>query len=222
MAQSTAIPFDDSTLSALWDPAPEARAVLVLAHGAGAGKDHPFLNGVAQALPQFGLSVLRFNFPYMDAGKKFPDRAPRALQAWNTVLDLAEGQLAQGLPVFAAGKSFGGRMASLMAAEGRQVPGLVFLGYPLHAPKKSEKLRDAHLYGLDTPLLFLQGTKDPFAEPELLEQVVARLGERARLSWVEGGDHSFKTARSGRSVEQDGAQLAEPVADFVDSVVSGN
>lgn len=222
MTHSLVIPFDDSPLSAMWDPAPAARAVLVLAHGAGAGKNHPFLNGVARALTALGLSVLRFNFPYMDAGKKFPDRAPRALQAWNTVLDLAEGQLADGLPVFAGGKSFGGRMASLMVAEGRETSGLVFLGYPLHAPKKTEKLRDEHLYGLDCPMLFLQGTKDPFAEPELIGQVVTRLGDTARLHWVEGGDHSFKTARSGRSAEEDGAQLAVPVADFVDSVLPEN
>ncbi|MCW4465853.1 dienelactone hydrolase family protein [Glutamicibacter sp. MNS18] len=219
MMRSLLIPFEDSTLTALWNPAPDARAVLVLAHGAGAGKDHPFLTGVTQALQVLGLSVLRFNFPYMDIGKKFPDRAPRALQAWNAVLDMAEGQLADGLPVFAAGKSFGGRMASLMVAEGRDVPGLVFLGYPLHAPKKTEKLRDEHLYGLDTPLLFLQGTKDPFAQPEILQPIVDRLGARAQLHWVEGGDHSFKSARSGRSVEEDGAQLAAPVADFVDSVL---
>lgn len=219
MAENFLIPFDDQQLSALWDAAPEARAVVVLAHGSGAGKDHPFLTGFAQALAGLGVSVLRFNFPYMDAGKKFPDRAPLAVQVWNTVYDWARDKLGEGLPIFAAGKSYGGRVASLMVAQGRQTPGLIFLGYPLHAPKKTEKLRDEHLYDIQSPLLFLQGTRDPFAEPELLRGVIQRLGTRATLHLVEGGDHSFKTARSGRSVAADGAQLAEPTAQFINGLL---
>lgn len=215
MSENFNIPYKDGVLSALWDPATEAQAVLILAHGAGAGKAHPFMTGFAQSFSELGISVLRFNFPYMDAGKKFPDRAPLAIDVWNTVYDWVLAKLANGRPVFASGKSFGGRMASLMVSEGRSVPGLVFLGYPLHAPKKTEKLRDEHLYGFDSPLLFLQGTRDPFAEADLLQNVVTRLGERATLHWVEGGDHSFKTARSGRTVAEDGAQLAEPVARFI-------
>jgi len=220
MPKNIDIPFDGSSLSALWDPAPKPGAMVVLAHGSGAGKDHPFLQGFSETLAQRGIGVLRFNFPYMDLGKKFPDRAPRAIEAWSTAYDWAESHLAEGIPVFAAGKSFGGRMASLAAAEGLLVPGLIFLGYPLHAHNKSEKRRDEHLYDLSTRMLFLQGTKDPFAMPETLENVVFRLGDKAQLHWIEGGDHSFKTARSGRSVKEDGAQLAERTVAFINSVTT--
>lgn len=219
MSEELRIPFDSETVSALWNPAADPKALLIVAHGSGAGKDHPFMSGFATALPGLGISTLRFNFPYMDAGKKFPDRAPRAVEVWKQVREWVAENLAAGLPVFAAGKSFGGRMASAAVAEGMQTPGLIFLGYPLHAPKKTGKLRDEHLYGLDTPMLFLQGTKDPFATPQLLEDVVGKLGARATLHWIEGGDHSFKTAYSGRTVEQDGAQLAEPVLRFIDSIL---
>lgn len=216
MSEELRIPLDNETVSALWDPATDPKALLIVAHGSGAGKDHPFMSGFATALPGLGISTLRFNFPYIDAGKKFPDRAPRAVEVWKRVREWAAENLAAGLPVFAAGKSFGGRMASAAVAEGMQTPGLIFLGYPLHAPKKTEKLRDEHLYGLDTPMLFLQGTKDLFATPQLLEDVVGKLGARATLQWIEGGDHSFKTAYSGRSVEQDGALLAPLASNFID------
>ena len=106
-------------------------------------------------------------------------------------------------------------MASMAVAEGMETAGLVFLGYPLHAPGKPEKLRDGHLYGLDVPMLFLQGTRDPFALPGELEPVVERIGPNAVLKWFEGGDHSFKVARSKRTPEQDGAGLAGSVAEFV-------
>lgn len=219
MAKNFDIPFGESKLSALWDATDEARAVVVLAHGSGAGKEHPFLEGFAQALSPLGINVLRFNFPYMDAGKKFPDRAPVAVSVWNTVYDWTQRNLADTLPVFVAGKSFGGRMGSMMVAEVRDVPGLIFLGYPLHAPKTPEKLRTEHLYDITAPMLFLQGTKDPFAQVPLLQDILAQLGTRASVEMIEGGDHSFKTARSGRSVLQDGAQLATPVHAFIDGLI---
>ena len=117
--------------------------------------------------------------------------------------------------MWAAGKSFGGRMASMAVAEGMRATGLVYLGYPLHPPGKPEKLRDEHLYGLKLPMLFLQGTRDTFATPELLEGVVARIGQAAILEWCEGGDHSFAVAGKKRSAEEVGASLASPVAAFM-------
>lgn len=215
MSQELNIPWGDSTLTALLDEAEAPRAFLVLAHGSGAGKDHDFLKGYALAVAHKGISVLRFNFPYMDAGKKFPDRAPVAVEAWKQMREWVGTNLSGERPVFAAGKSFGGRMASLAVAEGMDARSLLFLGYPLHAPKKEDKLRDEHLYALQVPMLFLEGTRDPFANPEIMTRVVAGLNQDSELVWCEGGDHSFKVARSGRTVSEDGASLADATVAFV-------
>ncbi|ALG27906.1 dienelactone hydrolase [Glutamicibacter halophytocola] len=215
MTQELSIPFNDSELSALWSPAESASAVMILAHGSGAGKDHEFMTGYAQAVADLGISVLSFNFPYMDAGKKFPDKAPTAIAVWQQVRSWVQEHVAEGLPVVVAGKSFGGRMASLAVAEGMPANALIFLGYPLHAPKKEDKLRDEHLYPLTVPMLFLEGTKDPFANPEKMEAVAAKLNKSTELVWFEGGNHSFKVARSQRTVAQDGAWLAEATANFI-------
>ncbi|MEE1621706.1 alpha/beta family hydrolase [Zafaria sp. Z1313] len=191
-----------------------ATALLVLAHGAGAGMEHPFMAGFAAGMYDAGVATLRFDFPYRAAGRSFPDRPPVAIDAWRAAMESARG-LAAGLPVFSAGKSFGGRMASMAVAEGMETEGLVYLGYPLHAPGKPEKPRDAHLYGITAPMLFLQGSRDPFALPGELEPVVERIGATARLHWIEGGDHSFKVARSGRTPAEDGALAAVRAAEFI-------
>ena len=204
----------DTEVSAVFANPDGSVATVVVAHGAGAGMDHPFLTGFTGALNERGIATMRFNFPYSEAGKKFPDRPPVAIATWNVAMAAAR-QRAAGQPVFAAGKSFGGRMASMAVAEGMETAGLVFLGYPLHAPGKPEKPRDGHLYGFDVPMLFLQGTRDPFALPGELEPVVGRIGSNAVLKWFEGGDHSFKVARSKRTPEQDGAGLADSVVEFV-------
>jgi uncharacterized protein len=193
-------------------------ATLVLAHGAGAGMEHPFMRGFTDALNQEGVATLRFNFPYREAGRKFPDRPPVAIAAWRSAMDEAARQDKEhggNGPVWAAGKSFGGRMASMAVAEGMPAAGLVYLGYPLHPPGKPEKIRDEHLYGLTLPMLFLQGSRDTFATPELLEGVVSRIGTSAVLEWIEGGDHSFAVAGRKRSAEEIGGSLAATVADFM-------
>jgi predicted alpha/beta-hydrolase family hydrolase len=189
-------------------------ATLVVAHGAGAGMDHPFMAGFTRAINDQGIATLRFNFPYREAGRKFPDRPPTAIAAWRAAMDLA-AERSEGEPLWAAGKSFGGRMASMAVADGMDAAGLVYLGYPLHAPGKPEKLRDEHLYGLELPMLFVQGTRDTFATPELLEAVVSRIGGNAILDWLEGGDHSFAVAGMKRSPDEVGASLAERVAKFM-------
>jgi predicted alpha/beta-hydrolase family hydrolase len=120
-----------------------------------------------------------------------------------------------GEPLWAAGKSFGGRMASMAVADGMPAAGLVYLGYPLHPPGKPEKLRDEHLYGLKLPMLFLQGTRDTFATPELLEAVVSRIGGNATVDWLEGGDHSFAVAGVKRGPDEVGASLAGRVVKFL-------
>lgn len=209
------IPCETGIVTALLDDAENPTAFLILAHGSGAGKDHEFMSGYARAVAREGISVLRFNFPYMDAGKKFPDRAPLAISTWKRVREWAGSNVSGELAVFVGGKSFGGRMASLAVAEGMDSRSLIFLGYPLHAPKKENKLRDEHLYPLQVPMLFLEGTRDPFANPEILNRVVSELNQDSEVVWFEGADHSFKVARSGRTISEDGAGLAETTADFI-------
>ncbi|MEE2523012.1 alpha/beta family hydrolase [Pseudarthrobacter sp. J75] len=208
------IPAGETFLSATYLRPDQPSAMMVLAHGAGAGKEHPFMAGFAAAMAERGVATLRFNFAYRDAGRKFPDRPPAAIAAWRAAMGFAAG-LEPGLPLWAAGKSFGGRMASMAVAEGMEAAGLLYLGYPLHPPGKPEKLRDAHLYGLTLPMLFLQGSRDTFATPEILEDVVRRIGPAAELQWIEGGDHSFAVAGKKRSADAIGASVAEPAADFI-------
>lgn len=208
----------DASFSALYARPADPTATVVVAHGAGAGMDHPFLHGFTDALKGLGLATLRFNFPYREAGKKFPDRPPMAIAAWRAAMAAARAQAeARGDrgPVWAAGKSFGGRMASMAVADGMEAAGLVYLGYPLHAPGKPEKLRDEHLYGLAIPMLFLQGTRDTFASPEIMADVVSRIGPNAVLQWVEGGDHSFAVKGTKLPADEVGASLAAPVAGFI-------
>ncbi|GAB3285016.1 alpha/beta hydrolase [Sinomonas notoginsengisoli] len=191
-----------------------AEATVVVAHGAGAGMDHPFLVGYCEALNRVGLATLRFNFAYMEAGKRVPDRPPKAIPVWAAALAEARRRSA-GEPLWAAGKSFGGRMASMAVAEGAMDPvGLIFLGYPLHPAGRPEKLRDEHLYGLTLPMLFLSGTRDTLATGELLEGVVAGL-PTATLTWQEGGDHSFAVNGLKRPPYEVGASLAPATAEFI-------
>ncbi|MCX6500629.1 MAG: dienelactone hydrolase family protein [Arthrobacter sp.] len=203
-----------SAVSAVYARPANPIATLVVAHGAGAGMEHPFLRGFTAALNDDGVATLRFNFPYREAGRKFPDRPPAAIATWRAAMDAAAAR-SEGEPLWAAGKSFGGRMASMAVREGMPAAGLVYLGYPLHPPGKPEKLRDEHLYGLTAPMLFLQGTRDTFATRGLLESVVARIGPAATLEWCEGGDHSFAVAGRKRPPEEIGADLAAPVAEFI-------
>lgn len=207
-------PVGETAVSGVYARPDRPFATLVVAHGAGSGMEHPFLAGFTRALFAESVATLRFNFPYREAGRKFPDRPPAAIAAWRAAMDEVRGR-SDGEPLWAAGKSFGGRMASMAMAEGMPAAGLVCLGYPLHPPGKPEKIRDEHLYGLTQPMLFLQGTRDPFATPELLEAVVARLGSRATLQWCEGGGHTFDVAGLKRSPEETGAALAGPVAAFM-------
>ncbi|MWC00288.1 alpha/beta family hydrolase [Agromyces seonyuensis] len=214
MSEAIRIEVGESTVSAAVHRPADPWASLVLAHGAGAGFDHPFLVGLSDALETEGVASLRFNFPYREAGRKFPDRAPAAIAAWRAVHAEALRRSA-GEPVWAAGKSFGGRMASMAVAEGLDAPGLVFLGYPLHPPGKPEQRRDAHLFGLSVPMLFLQGTKDPFASPAELAELAPAIGPNAVVELVEGGNHSFEVAGRKRPADVIGAELAPLIAAFL-------
>lgn len=212
------LPAGPETVSVAYERPADPTATLVVAHGAGAGMEHPFLTGFTGGLNELGVATLRFNFPYREAGRRFPDRPPAAIATWRAAMAAATEEARRhgdAGPVWAAGKSFGGRMASMAVSEGMPAAGLVYLGYPLHAPGKPEKLRDEHLYGLPLPMLFLQGSRDTFATPQILEDVVARIGSNAVLQWVDGGDHSFAVAGRKRPAQEIGASLAAPVAAFL-------
>ena len=204
-------------LETLFSPAEDARAIAVLAHGAGAGMRSAFMEGIAAALPPLGIAVLRFDFPYMAAGRKAPDRPPVLLETWHQAHELGAAK-APGLPLVAGGRSMGGRIASMAVAEGMPADGLVFFSYPLHPPGKPEKLRDAHLYEVTIPMLFIQGTRDPFARPDLLAAVLDRLGDRAQLLSIEGGDHSLRAPGGPRDGAGIAARLAPAVAAFITTV----
>ncbi|MFL6040324.1 MAG: alpha/beta family hydrolase, partial [Gaiellales bacterium] len=156
-----------------------------------------------------------FNFVYTEKGRRSPDRPPVLVATWRAAAAwLAARPEAKGRPLVLGGKSMGGRIASMAAAEGMPAAGLVFLGYPLHPPGKPDRLRDDHLDSVPAPMLFLQGTRDPFATPELLGRVAARLGPRAELRWVDGGDHSFRVPGPRIDAASIGAGLASPAAEF--------
>ncbi|GAA2444039.1 alpha/beta family hydrolase [Agromyces soli] len=214
------IDVDGTPVSAVATRPDDALATVVVAHGAGAGLAHPFMSGFTRALTRLGFATLRFNFAYIEAGRRMPGRPAAAIAAWRAAVETARALATEAgaaeESIWAAGKSYGGRMASMAVAEGMPVDGLVYLGYPLHAPGKAGQLRDAHLYGVTTPMLFLQGTNDPFATPNSeLDDVVARIGPTAVLEWIDGGGHSFEVKGKKRPPAEIAAGLAPRVADFI-------
>jgi predicted alpha/beta-hydrolase family hydrolase len=208
------IAVSDGTVSAAFTRPAHPVATLVVAPGAGAAYDHPVLVGFGAGLADAGVATLRFNFPYREAGRRLPGAVPPAIAAWRAAMVTAAG-LTPAVPVWAGGKSYGGRMASMAVAEGMPAAGLVYLGYPLHPPGKPEKPRDAHLYGLDLPQLFLHGTRDPFAAPEELAPVIARIGPLATLRLVDGANHSFEVRGLKRTAAETGAALAALTAEYL-------
>ena len=191
-----------------------ALAMLVVGHGAGAGIDHPFLAGFCRAMAEERVATLRFNFPYIQRGRRSPDPERVLRETWLAAFAAAQ-ERSRGIAVLAGGKSLGGRIASMCVADGMPAAGLVFLGYPLHPPGRPDRVRDEHLYRISVPMLFVQGTSDPFARPDLLGPVLERLGERATLFAIEGGDHSFRVGGLKRDDRQIGTELAVPAAAFV-------
>jgi predicted alpha/beta-hydrolase family hydrolase len=182
---------------------PEVGALLVLGHGAGAGQTHPFMVRIARALAQAGCHVVTFNFAYREAGRKLPDPAPK-LEATFAAALAAARPLAPGRRVVVGGKSMGGRIASQLAArDAAGIDRLVFLGYPLHPPKKPTQRRAAHLTQVGRPMLFVQGERDPFGGPEELAQALAGVAPPPRIFAVPLGDHSFKAPRSGGRSEDE-------------------
>ena len=222
MTQARSLSFEvaGGSVSALLVRPPEARALLVLGHGAGAGMRHVFMEEMAGLLAERGVGTFRYQFPYMEAGRRYPN-PQRSLTATVRQAVEAAHQAAPDLPLFAGGKSMGGRMTSLAAADAplAGVRGIAFLGFPLHGIGKRPGIeRSEHLHEVELPLLFVQGTRDRLANLDFLRPVVERLGFRATLHVVDGGDHSFKVLkRSGRTHEEVMGEVADAVAGWISS-----
>jgi predicted alpha/beta-hydrolase family hydrolase len=209
------------TVSALWQPATRAKACFVMAHGAGAGMRHPFLEAVAGELAALRIASLRYQFPYMDRGSKRPE-PPKVCHA-TVRAAVAEASRHTSVPLIAGGRSFGGRMTSQTQAESPlpAVRGLAFLGFPLHPPKQPSEDRAQHLFEVHIPMLFLQGTRDELAELRLLEPLAQRLGAGATLKLFDGANHSFHVpARSGRTDAQVLSELSATLAGWIDAVLA--
>ena len=205
------------SVSGLLDAPQGAHACYVLAHGAGAGMTHPFMAAMANGLDERGIATLRYQFPYMEQRSKRPD-VPKVAHAAVRAAVLEAGRLLPNTPLFAGGKSFGGRMTSQAQAASPLpgVRGLVFLGFPLHPAGRPSDERAKHLFEVQIPMLFLQGTRDGLADLNLLEPLCKRLGSRATLKLFEGADHSFHVpARTGRKDSEVRAAMLDILATWI-------
>jgi uncharacterized protein len=212
---------DAVRVSGLLQAPPQARACCVLAHGAGAGMAHPFMAAVAAGLAERGITVLRYQFPYMEKGGRRPD--PPKLAVATVRAAVAEAaRLVQELPLIAGGKSFGGRMTSQAqaAAPLPGVRGLAFFGFPLHPAGRPSQDRGKHLFDVQIPMVFLQGTRDALAALDQLEPLCAALGRRATLTLFQDADHSFHVpARSGRTDAQVRRNMLDALAAWTAAVI---
>ena len=197
--------------------APASPALLyVFAHGAGAGMRHPFMAQLATRLQESGAATLRYQFPYMQAGRGRPD-VPAVLEATVRAAILKGHELLPGVPLLAGGKSMGGRITSQLLAKEPDLPvrGIAFAGFPLHQPNKPGRARAAHLFDVAQPMLFVQGTRDALADLSLMKEVTAELGSTALLHVIEGADHSFGVPKkSGRSAADVQQEIARAIIEF--------
>ncbi len=208
-----------TNVSAILTDPENATAMVVMAHGAGAGITHPFMESVAALMDARNLAVLRFNFPYMDEGKKRPDPMKKAVSVIDEVIRFAGSEF--DYPLFAGGKSYGGRMASWAMAEHPDLPvhGIIFWGFPLHAPGKPSAERAEHLKSLPLHMLFLQGTRDTLANPELLIPLIKEI-PNASLFMEEGADHSFHVLKqSGRTDKEVLVHISDEVAAWINAML---
>jgi hypothetical protein len=199
-----------------------AKAGYVLAHGAGAGMSHPFMASVAVQLADRGVATLRYQFPYMEKGTRHPDPPGVAHETVRAAVTEAARRLPD-IPLFAGGKSFGGRMTSQAQADAPlpRIIGMVFLGFPLHPANRPSLVRAQHLEKIQVPMLFLQGARDALAQPEIIGPVIAELGDRAALKSFADADHSFHVPkRSGRTDALVLAELCDTVSAWIETAMS--
>jgi len=203
-------------------PSDRAIAALVLGHGAGSGQHSGFMVEAGRQLSARAIVVATFDFPYVAAGRKSPDKAPVLEEAWRAAIAEARADNAfRSLPLFIGGKSMGGRIASHVAAQGVEgVSGLVFLGYPLHPPGRPQQRRDAHLPSIAQPMLFVQGSRDEFGTAGEIRELLPRLNPHAQLFEVADGDHSFKVRVKITGKKQDAVftEIFDRVETFIRSV----
>jgi len=197
-------------------------ALLIFAHGAGAPMNHPFMNKTAACLFDEGIATLRYNFPYTEKKLKRIDPAPVLMETVRSAIRTAK-KYAGNIPLLAGGKSMGGRMTSQTAA-GENFPdgvtGIVFFGFPLHPPGKESTERAEHLFNVKLPMLFLQGTRDKLANPDLLKPVISKIGKKASLYLIDGADHSFHLLKSsGRQDDEVLKEIAAKVREWTDSII---
>jgi uncharacterized protein len=198
----------------------KARSLLTLAHGAGAGMAHPFLEKLARELAEVGVATFRYQFPYMEQRRRVPD-SPAVASATVASAVQAAAEAAPGLPVLAGGKSFGGRMSSQAASQEllQGVRGLVFFGFPLHPPNKPGTKRAEHLAKVKIPMLFLQGTRDTLADLSLLKPICSSLSSRTTLHIIETADHSFHVLKSSGKTDADVLrELAQTTASWAEKL----
>jgi predicted alpha/beta-hydrolase family hydrolase len=221
-AQSLTITVDDAhSVSGLLLVPPRARACYILAHGAGAGMSHPFMEVVARELAERGIATLRYQFPYMEQRAKRPD-PPKLAHATVRAAVTEAARTLPALLLVAGGKSFGGRMTSQAQAASALpgVRGLAFLGFPLHPAGQPSDARAEHLVQVDVPMLFLQGTRDQLADLGLLQRLTDRLGARASLHLFQDADHSFHVpARGGRTDADVRGEMMDTLAAWILSVI---
>lgn len=218
------VPLDRGSVSSILTMPGEPKAILVLGHGAGGTMHTPLVASTAHRLCAWDIATLRYNFPFSEAGRRRPDFRRALERAAVAACELAVATL-PGLPLLVGGKSLGGRVASHVVADGAvDATGLVLLGYPLHPPRRHDELRDAHLPAVGCPVLFVEGTRDPYAQPALLHETIERLiaaGVRITLHVIEGGDHDLRVpVRARRSYETVLDEVAGVVADWAASLVT--
>jgi len=209
-------------VSALFYSPQKPKYVMAFAHGAGAGMNNKFMESASVSLASHGIATLRFNFPYMENGKKIPDNKKVCAADISAAVEKA-AKLCPKLPVFAAGKSFGGRMSSTAASEDMipDINGIIFFGFPLHAPGKPSNDRAEHLYKVKAPMLFLQGSRDALATLDLLKPVCKKLGKLAELFVIEGADHSFHLTKDYKLKDSEALDMmCKEVKKWMDSISS--
>lgn len=197
------------------DLAAEASPALILAHGAGAGMDHPFMVSLGKMISAKGINVIRFNFPYKEQGRKMPGSPKHAIEAWKGILSEVKRTYSKS-PIFISGKSYGGRMGSHLLHEypDKGVDGIIYFGFPLHAPGRDSIERAAHLAHIRIPQLFLQGTRDKLANIELMKEVTGKLSN-AELHEIDSADHSFNVPKAVASKEEMMELLAQKTAEWI-------